>query len=415
MTTRVNPNIGRISGYFLLNLVTGLFWFVLLVTLGAVSIGTAVIWVGVPLGVFTLVLARGAATAERAWLRAALGVDIPRPYRELPDGATARAKTIVKDPATWRDMAYWLLMLPLGALEFSLTVALWAAVAGTVFLPFYLHWLPMTWEVTFSEGNVWLIDSFAKAIPVSVLGLLLGVLAYRLLKALGRGHALLAQSLLGPSRYGVLSAKAEHLSASRARGVEAAEAERRRIERDLHDGAQQRLVAVAMGLGRARSKMETDPDGARELIAEAHADAKLAISELRDLARGIYPSVLGDRGLDAALSSLAARSPIPVEVEVDVEPRPPTAVESTAYFTVAETLTNAAKHSGATQAHVKVTRTENSVVVEVTDNGRGGAEVRPGGGLAGLADRAATIDGVVVVVSPIGGPTVIRTELPCAW
>ncbi|MFI9006822.1 sensor histidine kinase [Actinosynnema sp. NPDC053489] len=415
MATRVNPGIGRISGYFLLNLVTGIFWFVLLVTLGAVSLGTAVIWVGLPLGVLTMVLARGAASAERAWLGVVLGVDIPRPYRPLPDTATARAKAIAKDPATWRDLAYWLLMLPLGVFEFALTVAVWSAVLGTVFLPFYLHWLPATWEVTLPDGTVWLINSFARALPVTVLGLLLAVVGHRLLKALGRGHALLAKSLLGPSRYGVLSAKAEQLSASRARGVEAAEAERRRIERDLHDGAQQRLVAVAMGLGRARSKLETDPDAARELIAEAHADAKLAISELRDLARGIYPSVLGDRGLDAALSSLAARSPIPVDVEVDVEPRPPTAVESTAYFTVAESLTNIAKHSGATHARVTVSRTENAVVVEVTDNGRGGAEVRPGGGLAGLADRAATIDGVVVVVSPIGGPTVIRTELPCAW
>ncbi|NUT50839.1 MAG: sensor histidine kinase [Saccharothrix sp.] len=415
MTTRVNPGIGRTSGYFLLNLVTGIFWFVLLVTLGAVSIGTAVIWVGVPLGVFTLVLARGAATAERAWLRVALGADIPSPYRPLPDTFTGRAKAIAKDPATWRDFSYWLLMLPLGALEFSLTVALWSAVLGTVFLPLYLHWMPVTWLIEFPDNTQYLVDTPVKALPVTVLGLLLGVLAYRVLKALGKGHALLAGALLGPSRYGVLSEKAERLSASRARGVEAAEAERRRIERDLHDGAQQRLVAVAMGLGRARSKMETDPDAARELIAEAHADAKLAISELRDLARGIYPSVLGDRGLDAALSSLAARSPIPVVVEVDVEPRPPTAVESTAYFTVAESLTNIAKHSGATEARVHVYRTENSVVVEVTDNGRGGAEVRPGGGLAGLADRAATIDGVVVVVSPIGGPTVIRTELPCAW
>ncbi|MFD1150775.1 sensor histidine kinase [Saccharothrix hoggarensis] len=415
MATRVNPGIVRISGYFLLNLVTGIFWFVLLVTLGAVSAATAVIWVGLPLGVLTLVLARGAANAERAWLRATLGVDIPRPHRPLEDGAVKRAKGIARDPATWRDLSYWLIMLPLGAVEFALTVAAWSVVAGTVFLPFYQHWMPATWEVDFGGGTVWLIDSFAKALPVTVLGLVLGFLAHRMLKAMAGGHAALAQSLLGPSRYGVLSAEAQRLSASRARGVEAAEAERRRIERDLHDGAQQRLVAVAMGLGRARTKMESDPDGARELIAEAHADAKLAISELRDLARGIYPSVLGDRGLDAALSSLAARSPIPVHVSVDVEPRPPTAVESTAYFTVAESLTNIAKHSGATEAHVTVTRTEDSVVVEVTDNGRGGAEVRPGGGLAGLADRAATIDGVVVVVSPLGGPTVIRTELPCAW
>jgi signal transduction histidine kinase len=415
MTTRVNPDIARISGYFLINLVTGIFWFVLLVTLGAVSLGTAVVWVGVPLGVLTMVLARAAASAERAWLGVTLGVDIPSPYRPLPNGLAGRAKALVKDPATWRDLSYWLLMLPLGVIEFSLTVALWSTVLATVFLPFYLHTLPATWQVDFGDGNVWLIDSFVKALPVSVLGLLLGVIAYRLLKVMASGHAGFARAMLGPSRNSVLSAETQRLSASRARGVEAAEAERRRIERDLHDGAQQRLVSVAMGLGRARSKMETDPDAARDLIEEAHADAKLAISELRDLARGIYPSVLGDRGLDPALSSLAARCPIPVTVDVDVEPRPPTAVESAAYFTAAETLTNIAKHSGATEAHVKVTRTENSVVVEVTDNGRGGAEVRPGGGLAGLADRAATIDGVVVVVSPLGGPTVIRTELPCAW
>ncbi|MGM1064848.1 sensor histidine kinase [Saccharothrix sp. Mg75] len=415
MTTGTMAGTLRTSGYFLLNLVTGIFWFVLLVTLGAVSLGTAVIWVGLPLGVLTLTLARGAATAERAWVRTALGVEVQRPYRPLPGGATARAKALAQDPATWRDFAYWLVMLPLGAIEFAVTVALWTSTAATVLLPFYLHRLPATWEVEFAPGVVYTIDSFAKALPVTLVGLLLGFLSHRLLNGMGRAHGAFARALLGPSRTSVLSAEAERLSASRARGVEAAEAERRRIERDLHDGAQQRLVAVAMGLGRARGKMESDPDGARELIAEAHADAKLAISELRDLARGIYPSVLGDRGLDAALSSLAARSPVPVVVDVDVEPRPPMAVESTAYFTVAEALTNAAKHSGATRVLVTVSRTEHSVVVEVTDDGRGGAEVRPGGGLAGLVDRAATIDGVVVVLSPVGGPTVIRTELPCAW
>jgi len=139
------------------------------------------------------------------------------------------------------------------------------------------------------------------------------------------------------------------------------------------------------------------------------------VSELRDLARGIYPAVLGDRGLDAALSAQAAKSPIPVDVQVTVDPRPPAAVETTAYFIVGETLTNIAKHSGANEATVKVWRSETHVVVEITDNGRGGAEMRPGGGLAGLADRAATIDGVITVVSPNGGPTVIRADLPCQW
>ncbi|GAA1354860.1 sensor histidine kinase [Saccharothrix algeriensis] len=415
MTVRDIPGIARTSGYFLLNLVTGLFWFSLLVPLLVVSIGTMVVWVGFPLLVLTLVLARGAATAERAWLRATLGVDIPRPYRPLPAGPPLqRAKALVTDPATWRDFGYWLLMLPLGMVEFTLAVGLWSAVLGLALFPFYFQWLPADLEVTVGSA-VWPVDSMADALPLTVAGILLGLVSLPLFRALGRGHAALARAVLGPSRTSLLEARADHLSASRARGVEAAEAERRRIERDLHDGAQQRLVAVAMGLGRARGKLDSDPDGAAELIAEAHADAKLAISELRDLARGIYPSVLGDRGLDAALSSLAARCPIPVDVSVDVEPRPSTAVESTAYFTVAEALTNIAKHSGATRAQVRVARTGNSVVVEVTDDGRGGAEVRPGGGLAGLADRAATIDGVVVVVSPAGGPTVIRTELPCAW
>ncbi|MGH8881001.1 MAG: sensor histidine kinase, partial [Stackebrandtia sp.] len=173
------------------------------------------------------------------------------------------------------------------------------------------------------------------------------------------------------------------------------------------------------GLGRAQRKFDADPVAARTLMDEALVDAKLAVSELRDLARGIYPAVLGDRGLDAALSSLAAKSPVPVDVRVSVEPRPPAAVESTAYFIVGESLTNIAKYANASQATVKVWREERPsgdlVVVEVTDDGDGGASMRPGGGLSGLADRAATIDGVMTVVSPIGGPTVIRADLPCTW
>ena len=216
-----------------------------------------------------------------------------------------------------------------------------------------------------------------------------------------------------------LRTRVDDLRDARQRIIAAADAERRRIERDLHDGAQQRLVAVAMGLGRAKSKMDNDPEAVRALIDEAHADAKLAVAELRDLARGIYPAVLGDRGLDAALSSLAAKCPVPVEVHVVIDPRPPAAVESTAYFIVGECLTNVAKHSGATEAKVNAWREErptgDQVVVEITDDGHGGASMRPGGGLSGLADRAATIDGVMTVVSPVGGPTVIRADLPCVW
>jgi signal transduction histidine kinase len=170
-----------------------------------------------------------------------------------------------------------------------------------------------------------------------------------------------------------------------------------------------------MTLGRAKNKLDTDPGALRELLDEAHTDAKLAVAELRDLARGIYPAVLGDRGLDAALSALAQRCAVPVDVLVEVDPRPPTAVESTAYFIVAEALTNVAKHARAEHARIWLRRTGEQVLLTVADDGQGGAELHAGGGLAGLADRAATIDGVLTVSSPPGGPTVLHAELPCVW
>lgn len=170
-----------------------------------------------------------------------------------------------------------------------------------------------------------------------------------------------------------------------------------------------------MDLGRAQAKFDSEPDEVRMLIAQAHAGTKAAIAELRNLARGIHPAILSDRGLDAALSGLAARAPIRVDVSVELDERPPPAVESIAYFIVAETLANMAKHSGATEASVTLIRDYRGVVVDVWDNGIGGALLSPGGGLSGLADRAATIDGVMVVHSPVGGPTLIRAELPCEW
>jgi signal transduction histidine kinase len=170
-----------------------------------------------------------------------------------------------------------------------------------------------------------------------------------------------------------------------------------------------------MDLGRARAKLENDPAGAQELIQQAHAGAKEAIVELRNLARGIYPAILTDRGLDAAISAVAARGEVPVAVDVDLPNRPPAAVESIAYFIVSEALTNINKYARATHASVRITRDQNWIVVEVSDNGVGGASAAPGGGLAGLADRAAGIDGILTVNSPLGGPTVIRADLPSVW
>ena len=365
------PHSGRRIVYMIVSFVFRILQFVLIVAGIAVGVSTAVVWVGFPILLATTSFIRWSGDREREWLGLMLRVPLPPAERRPYDGLPLLRRWIVRlsDTTTWRDLAYLMAAFPLACAELGI------ALASIVLLPMAIWVTP------------WL----------------------------GWLHGELGLALLGPDRTKRLELKAERLQASRARGVDAAEAERRRIERDLHDGAQQRLVAVAMSLGRAKSKFDQDPQAVRELIDEAHADAKLAVSELRDLARGIYPAVLGDRGLDAALSAQAAKSPIPVDVSVDVDPRPPAAVETTAYFIVGETLTNIAKHSGATEATVKVWRTDDHVVVEITDNGHGGAEVRSGGGLAGLADRAATIDGVITVVSPVGGPTVIRADLPCQW
>ncbi len=347
--------------------------FVMLVTFLAVGIGTVVIWVGVALLLLATQLIYGFAELHRKWIRFTLGIEIPTPHIVYSGTVFQRWRARLGNAQTWRNLGYLMITFPLSCIEFGL------GIAGVVLLPIAQFVLPF----------------------VATL------------------HGQLAVTMLGPNANAQLTERAQHLQASRARGVDAAEAERRRIERDLHDGAQQRLVAVAMGLGRAQRKFDADPEGAQMLVNEALVDAKLAVSELRDLARGIYPAVLGDRGLDAALSSLAAKSPVPVDVRVNVEPRPPAAVESTAYFIVGESLTNIAKYANATQATVKVWREDrpsgDMVIVEVTDDGDGGAAIRPGGGLSGLADRAATIDGVMTVVSPIGGPTVIRADLPCTW
>ena len=191
-------------------------------------------------------------------------------------------------------------------------------------------------------------------------------------------------------------------------------ADRRQIERDLHDGAQQRLLSLGMDLGMALEKFESDPDAARALVGDAHQELQRAIAELRNLARGIHPAVLTDRGLDAALSALAARSPIPVHLDVQLRERPPASVEATAYFIVAEALANAAKHAHANAVDVRVRSVGDTLHVEVADNGVGGAAEHPGGGLVGLADRASSVEGSFRISSPQGGPTILTAELPCA-
>ena len=227
----------------------------------------------------------------------------------------------------------------------------------------------------------------------------------------------LDRSLLPPARTAALQAEVTDLDRARMAGIEAAGAERLRIERDLHDGAQPRLVALSMTLGMAKSKVDNDPERAKELVSEAHAEAKGIVNELRQLARGIHPAVLTDRGLDAAVSALAGRSTIPVEVDVRLNGRIDREAEAVAYFVVAECLTNIAKHSSATHARVFVAPIEAGVQIVVTDNGQGGARIDRSGrhtGIAGLVDRVEAARGTLNLTSPAGGPTTVVVEVPCA-
>jgi signal transduction histidine kinase len=204
------------------------------------------------------------------------------------------------------------------------------------------------------------------------------------------------------------------LEHTRAGAVESADARLRRLERDLHDGAQHRLAYIAMELDRARHKLAEDPGAAEPMLAQAHAESKRAMGELRDLVRGIHPSVLADRGLDAAISGIAERCPMPVDVTVDVAVRPPAGQETAAYYVVAESLTNVTRHSGAPRAGVDIALRDGRLVVTVSDDGRGGAAGVSGSGLEGLRQRIEALDGTLTVDSPPGGPTTIRAELPCA-
>jgi signal transduction histidine kinase len=411
------PLTWRSAAYLLLHFPLGLAYFVGLVVLTSVSAGTMIIWVGVLGFALTMILWRGAAIFERRLVRLAFGVEVPRPYRALPTGGNLfrKWKAMAADPATWKDLVYLLLAFPLGTAEFVLSVALWSASLALITMPVSIIWQQAGFiYITVGNHEIW-FDDPVTTLPAVPLGLALAAVTLYVVRGVGHAHGALARYLLGPDERQLLRARTAQLQASRARGVDAAEAERRRIERDLHDGAQQQLLAVAMDLGRARAKLEHDPAGAQELIQQAHAGAKEAIAELRNLARGIYPAILTDRGLDAAISAVAARAQVPVGVEVDLPTRPPAAVESIAYFIVSEALTNVTKYARATRASVRITRDQSWIVVEVSDNGVGGATATAGGGLAGLADRAAGIDGILTVNSPLGGPTVIRADLPSVW
>ncbi|MCR6484501.1 sensor domain-containing protein [Amycolatopsis sp. OK19-0408] len=351
-----------------------------------------------------LLYARGLGALHRRLAKALLGVSVPAPRRpELKPGLWAWVKARVGDPAGWRTAGYLLLRLPLTLVGvFAMTTATLYGLAATSYA---FVWFPLGEE----QMPVFDIraDGWPGALGWSASGLLVLVVLPWVTHAFVALDRLLVVGLLGTR---VLSERVRDLEASRATAVEDAALRLRRIERDLHDGAQAQLVALAMKLGLAKDELEdVDLPEVKQLVAAAHANAKQALIELRDLARGIHPPAL-DAGLDVALATLVATSGIDARVTVDMLRRPPPSLETIVYFSAAELLTNAAKHGGTT--HVDVTEERDVLWLRVRDDGRGGAQLVPGGGLAGIAERLRTVDGELAVSSPVGGPTEVTARVP---
>ncbi|ROQ26253.1 signal transduction histidine kinase [Streptomyces sp. PanSC19] len=370
---------------FLLFMVYGLVWEVV-----EGQDDSAPVLLGVAL---VLVVPTGPAltAAQRRRFRRLLGIEIARPGWRRP----------------WRQFAYH---CPAGLLLGGLETLLLAALSTGLAAATVYGWV---WAVP----RQWRIDHpgyTTQAFYVTVAGLAVLAAVPALAAALVRFEAHLAPGLLGPDPNEDLARRVADLTESRAGAVDAAHAERRRIERDLHDGAQQRLVSLALNLGLARATLKDLPPEALEVIDAAHREAKEAIEELDQLVRGLHPAVLDELGLDAALSGLAARAPLPVRLRVDLPRRAAPAVEAVAYFVVSEALTNVAKHAReATRAEVTVTRLGGILRVVIADDGTGGADSSKGSGLRGLAQRVRSVDGTFRMTSPVGGPTMMSVELPC--
>ena len=392
-----------------LDLFSGLFTSSILILLAVLAAVTLPI-VPVSVALFALLLLGSwiAGHVERFRIAATTGVVLASPHRRHDGPIHRRGWRWLRSAATWKELGYHLVHLPKAIIFATIVLGTWAIGLALVTMPLYLASVPAERARLF----YWRIDPGFEALLASALGLVVLLTAPWVTRGLSRLSLGMAEGLLAGGETEALRQRVATVEASRAEVVDAAEAERRRIERDLHDGAQQRLVALAMSLCMAKEKMDSDPVTARALVDEAHREAKNALVELRDLARGLHPPVLTDRGLHAAVAGLASRAPIPVEVDLRVDRRAPPSVEGIAYFVISESLTNVARHSGARRARTLVADEGSRLVVEVSDDGIGGASVERGTGLRGLADRVRAVDGTFRVTSPTGGPTTIRAELP---
>lgn len=409
----VAATAGRDFVYLLAVFCVSIIELVVWITGVALTIGLLVLIIGLFVWVATAYTFRGMATIDRrlaGWIR---GTPIPGVYR--PPSDRSRVRTVSADPQTWKDFGWIVLNSIFGFALATIAVALTVVVLSYIVMPLWWWAIPdpHTQYGTLNLG-IYTVNSTGKAFVTTAIGLVLLPLVVLLNHGFAAGHAATAASILGPSERQRLNARVTELATTRADVVVATNEQLERIERDLHDGAQARLVALAMELGMAEEEMSSDPDAARETVRKARDEALNALGELRDLSRGLRPALLQDRGLGTAIEDLAQRSRLPVAVTLTgtIE-RTPETVQTAAYFVVAEALTNAAKHSEAATARVSVERTDSVLAATIVDDGKGGANPQ-GSGLAGLQKRVRALDGRLDVISPPGGPTVVRAEIPCA-
>jgi signal transduction histidine kinase len=415
---RVLFSLEPLKAFIFLNLsfIIGLFVFVVFVTLIATGIGltlsVVMAVVGIPILAVTLLIVPLVGHLERARIETFTGFEIGNPYRELPDGKIGdKSIAFLSDGALWRDALYSCLLFPIGLVQFVIAVVGASVSLALIASPFVFA---VGGPQTVGGPPFYTVDSVAEAIPFAFVGFVLLIISAYVFVVMARSHALFARWLIGPSDRDELAARVETLSETRSRMVGVSLEDRRSIERDIHDSTQPKLVNLAMSLGMAKEKIDSDPARAKELLESAHQEARDVLSEIRNLVRGLHPSILTDRGLEAAIRSLAGYCAVPVNIDVELSERPPEAVETTAYYIIAEALTNVAKHSQATEAHVIVRMQNGMLTIDIEDDGVGGAIPSPASGLSGLQDRAAALDGRLTISSPGGGPTRISARLPCA-
>ncbi|QHC21366.1 sensor histidine kinase [Streptomyces sp. GS7] len=414
-----SKRLGQSALYLAGGFPVALLWLVVWLPTVALGAATALIAIGLPVLAVAALFGIPFGVVERARLRLFTGRRVPTPHaphaRE-DGGALVWAWRRIREPATWWELGY-------AAVHCAVAVADFALVAGSLLLSASLLTAPLLRGFT-RDGElrvaVFAARTGLQALLLVPCGGVVLVVVFLVLTRYAEIRARIATSLLTKGR-SVASphqdGKIGQLVRSRARILGAFDAERRRIERDLHDGAQQRLTALIMTLGLARLELADSDPAARQLVDKAYQEARTTLNELRDLVHGIYPAALTDRGLPTALTALAEDCAVPTEAEIDLEgmrTRPPEAVEAATYFVACEALTNVVKHSGATEARLSLRRVGPHLVLEVYDNGVGGVDAEAGSGLLGLADRVAAFEGSVHVSSPDGGPTRLHVEIPCA-